>query len=201
MTDMEGYKQNAQGALVPVSKIKSIDLLRDEVVGELIGKAKDMHQLLAHFKEDALDSVRAFVEISAERYGTNLGGKKGNLTLRSFDGKARVLVAIADRIVFDERLQVAKALIDECIHRWSDGGNDNIRVLVNDAFQVDRQGNINTSRILSLRRLEIRDAKWHEAMRAISDSVTVASTKEYMRFYVTDETGKEQQISLDLAAV
>ncbi len=195
------FKENAQGAMVPISKIKSVDLLRDDVVNELLSKAKDMHQLLAHFKDDALDSVRAFVEISAERYGANLGGKKGNITLRSFDGKARVALAIADRIVFDERLQVAKALIDECITRWSEGGNDNIRVLVNDAFQVDRQGNINTARILGLRRLDIKDAKWHEAMRAISDSVTTASTKEYIRFYVTDNDGQEQQVSLDLAAV
>ncbi len=201
MTTQEGFMENAQGSLVPISKVKEIDKLRDDVVDEMITKAKDMHQLLAHFKQDALDSVQAFVELSAERYGAKLGGKKGNLTLRSFNGKARVMVAIADRIAFDERLQIAKSLIDECIHRWSEGGNDNIRVLVNDAFQVDRQGNINTSRILSLRRLEIKDAKWHEAMRAISDSVTVASTKEYLRFYVQDEEGAEYQIALDLASV
>ncbi len=201
MTVPAELKENAQGAWVPVSKIKPVDLLRDEVVVELTSKAKDMHQLLAHFKQEALDSVQTFVEISAERYGAKLGGKKGNITLRSFDGKARVALAIADRIVFDERLHVAKNLIDECIHTWSEGGNDNIRVLVNDAFQVDRQGNINTARILGLRRLDIKDAKWHEAMRAISDSVTTASTKEYIRFYVTDNDGTEYQIALDLAAV
>lgn len=200
MNPSAGFKENAQGSLVPISKIKEIDLLRDSTVKELIGDAKAMHQVLAEFKQKALDAVDAFVELSAEQYGAKLGGKKGNLTLRSFDGKCRVLVAIADRIVFDERLQVAKALIDECIHEWSEGGNDNIRVLINDAFQVDSQGKINTGRVLGLRRLDISDRKWLEAMKAISDSVTVDSTKEYLRFYVQDENGAEYQIGLDLAS-
>jgi hypothetical protein len=38
-------------------------------------------------------------------------------------------------------------------------------------------------------------------MRAISDSVQVASTKTYPRFYERQEDGSYSQIPLDIAAV
>ena len=82
------------------------------------------------------------------------------------------------------------------------GCNANIKVLVNDAFQVDQQGKISTGRVLGLRRLDIDDTKWLEAMRAIGDSMKVASTKPYIRFYKRDETtGEYFPINLDVAAI
>lgn len=96
----------------------------------------------------------------------------------------------------------AKALIDECVQTWSQGASDNIRVLVNHAFQTDKEGKINTGRVLSLRRLDIKDAAWQQAMQAIADSMQTASTKPYIRFYQRHEaTGEYLPISLDVAAV
>ena len=107
-----------------------------------------------------------------------------------------------ETITFDERLQAAKALIEECIQGWSKGSNANIKVLVNDAFQVDQQGKISTGRVLRLRRLDIKDEAWQRAMQAISDSLRVSSTKPYIRFYERDDaTGEYQAINLDVAAL
>ena len=79
---------------------------------------------------------------------------------------------------------------------------DKIKALVNHAFQTDKEGKINTGRVLGLRRLEIRDAKWQSAMQAIADSIQIASTKPYVRFYKrNDTTGEYESISLDVAAV
>jgi hypothetical protein len=73
---------------------------------------------------------------------------------------------------------------------------------VNDAFQVDREGKISTGRVLGLRRLDIKDETWTRAMAAISDSMNVASTKPYVRFYERDErTGEYMSISLDVASL
>ena len=198
---MDGYKKNSQGALVPIEKINEVDLLRDELVLELSEKAVQLRQQLEAFKREALDSVSAFVDLVAEKYQAKLGGNKGNLSLRSFDGNYRVQVAIADRIVFDERLQIAKSLIDSCINRWSDGVDRNLKAIVNDAFQVDKEGHINTTRVLGLRRLDITDHEWQKAMKAISESIVIDTTKEYLRFYCKDERGNETKIPVDLASV
>jgi len=97
-------------------------------------------------------------------------------------------------------LQAAKELIDDCVAEWSEGSNDNLKVLVNDAFDVKKEGSIDTGRVLALRRLDITDEKWVKAMNAISDAVRVTGSRTYIRFYETDQKGERSAISLDLAS-
>ena len=205
MTDQktvpEGYWQDAAGNLVPESKIKDIDKLRHETVTELCEKAKAQSAVLTAFKADAMGDVSAFVETSLEQYGVKFGGAKGNVTLTSFDGRYQVVRQIQDRLAFDERLQAAKELMDECVVTWSEGVNDNIRALVNHAFQVDKEGKVNTSRVLSLRSLKIMDSKWRKAMEAIADSMHAVSSKPYVRFYERNNDGDYEPINLDIARV
>jgi hypothetical protein len=198
----EGYRADAKGCLVPESMIKPIDRARDELVGELARQARIVSDGLREFKARVFADINAFVDLSGEQYGVKLGGKKGNLTLFSFDGAFKVQVAIAEHMVFDERLQAAKHLIDECIIAWSQGSRDEIKVLVQAAFQTDKEGKINTGRVLALRRLDIRDEKWQKAMQAIGESLQVVGSKEYVRFYERiGDTDQYQPISLDVAAV
>jgi len=196
----DGYRQAADGNLVPVAKIKQIDLARDELVQEIVGKARDLNGVMTNFKTDTFADIAAFVQLSAEKYGAKLGGEKGNVTLYSFDGKYKIQRAMSENIVFDERLQAAKALIDACINKWSEGINDNIHVLVNDAFRVDKEGKISAGRVLGLRRLNIVDTEWLSAMNAISESLQVVGTKAYIRIYErVGESDKYVPLSLDLA--
>lgn len=197
----DGYRQDAQGRLVPEATIKPIDLHRDALVLGVHTQALEVAGIIATFKQAVLGQVDAFVQESADRFGARMGGSKGNLTFTTFDGKLKLVVAVQETLVFDERLQVAKQLVDECIRGWSEGSRPEIITLVADAFRVDKAGNISAGRILGLRRLEIKDRKWEKAMKAISESVSVASSKRYVRIYErNDETGAYQPISLDVAA-
>ena len=197
-----GYWENAKGNLVPESKVKAIDKLRDQLVKDLCGRAVVKSADIGKFKLDTLADVHAFIETSVEQYGVKAGGKKGNVTLMSFDGKQKVVLQMQDHITFGEQLQAAKALIDQCVTRWAANADDNIKVLITDAFQVDKEGLINTGRVLGLLRLEIDDPDWKMAMKAIADSRQVADTKAYIRFYTrNDVSGDWKPISLDLAAV
>ncbi|MBX3588824.1 MAG: DUF3164 family protein [Ramlibacter sp.] len=201
-TTPAGYWEDAQGNLVPTSKIKDIDKDRSKTVRDLCTQAKKQSEALLAFKLAAMQAVADFVERSLAEYDVKTGGAKGNVTLLSFDGRHKITRQVAENLVFDERLQAAKALIDECIHTWSKGSNDNIKVLVNQAFQVDKAGKINTGRVLALRSLKITDEKWLQAMQAISDSTRVASTKAYVRFYERDDaSGEYVPIVLDVAGV
>jgi hypothetical protein len=75
-------------------------------------------------------------------------------------------------------------------------------VLVQQAFQTDKEGNLNVGRILGLRRLEIGDPRWQEAMKAISESVQVIGTKQYVRLYErVGDSDRYAPIALDMVAV
>lgn len=195
-----GFLKDAQGRLVPESLVKPIDKQRDDLVRDLVRNAKALRETLAKFRAACFDDIEAFVELSAEQYGVTVGGKKGNVSLMSFDGQYKVQRAIHESIAFDERLQAAKALIDACLHDWSEGAKPELMALVNDAFRVDQKGDIRTARVLGLRRLEISDQRWQHAMTAIGEACQVVGSKAYVRFYERiGNSDKYQAISLDLA--
>lgn len=195
------YMENALGHLVPRTQIKEVDLARHELVMEKIAKIRRMQENLGRLKAEIMDDVEAFVALSAEKYDVQLGGPKGNITLASFDGRYQIKRQISEHLSFDERLQAAKALIDECLKSWTEGSPSELQAIVNDAFYVDREGRINTGRILGLRRLEIKDDRWQRAMAAISDSIQVTGVKAYFRAYERDNHGKMVAIPLDMAAL
>ena len=195
-----GYMVDGVGRLVPVESIKEVDLVRNGLVTELMQRAETLASVLVDFKKQVMEDIQAFVELSGEKYGAKLGGNCGNVTLSSFDGRYKLIRSMDDFLQFDERLMAAKALIDDCLKRWSDNSGVEIRTIINDAFQVDKAGRINTKRILSLRRIAIEDEVWQEAMQAISDSVQVVASKSYVRFYERQADGSYKQLNLNLAA-
>lgn len=198
----DGYMEDSQGRLVPNEMVKAVDKLRDDLVRMIVKESLEVSTMLAAFKKKSFEAVQAFCDLSAAEYDRDLGGTKGNVTLLSYDGRYKVSRAIGELFVFDERLQTAKQLIDECIRDWSEDSKPEMLVLINDSFQVDKQGNVNIKRILSLRKFAIDDSRWQQAMKAISDSLTVAGSRVYLRVYERIE-GTEQwrQIPLDIAGV
>lgn len=197
-----GYWQDAKGSLVPESMIKPIDAARDELVNEVIEKALVLQESLAKFKAATFADIDAFVELSAEQYEVKLGGKKGNVTLHSFNGQYKVVRSIQEHISFDERLQAARELIDECLKEWTKDSVPELKAIIDRAFDVDKQGKINTARVLGLRRLDIKDERWKKAMTAVSEALQVVGSKSYIRLY--QRVGDTQQyvpIPLDLAGV
>ncbi|WP_241951948.1 DUF3164 family protein [Pasteurella multocida] len=195
------YWKNIKGNLVPDEMVKEIDKERDCLVRGFVEQALEKQKEVRVFKKQVFDDIDAFIQLSAEKYDVQLGGRKGNVTLLSYDGEYKLIIAVQDRLTFDERIQAAKQLIDECLHEWSADARPELRSIINDAFQVDKEGNLNTARILSLRRVEIQDERWTKAMQAISDSIQIVDSKDYVRFYKRDENGNYQQISLDMARV
>lgn len=196
----DGFREDAKGRLVPVETIKEVDLARDELVTALVKAAEQHSTGLAVFKVEAMATIDAFIAESMARFKAKVGGVKGNVTLLSFDGRYKVQVQIQDRIAFDERLQAAKVLIDKCISKWGEGADAKLMALVNYAFEVDKEGKLSPTRILSLRRLDVDDRNWKRAMEAIGDSITVTGSKAYLRFY--KRVGQSDQyapVPLDVA--
>ncbi|AOJ71023.1 MULTISPECIES: DUF3164 family protein [Burkholderia] len=197
-----GYWKDAKGCLVPENMIKPLDRERDRLVRELVDEARRVSRTLAELKTRIFGDVAAFVDMSAETYQAKLGGKKGNVTLYSFDGRYRIQRAIQDRIAFDERLQAAKALIDACLHDWTTDARPEIQAIVAQAFATDKEGQINTGRVLALRRLDIADARWQDAMTAIGEALQVIGSRSYVRIYERiGDTEQYEQIPLDIAGV
>jgi len=177
------YMRDTRGALVPVNLVRPMDKLMDETVRKMVGFARDLSAQIARFKGHCFDDVGSLQALMAQEYGAQLGGKRGNITLTSFDGTLKVTVQVADEIEFGPELQEAKKLVDACLSEWSAGAGDELRAVVNRAFQVDKEGQINRAEIFMLLRVAIEDPRWQSAMDAIRDSIRVIGSKTYIRFH------------------
>lgn len=195
--DLSQYRQDARGNLIPIENIKEIDLDRDELVKEIFAAIETPMRELEQARRNGIEDVRAFVELAAEKYGAK-PSKKGNVTLHSFDGELRVTVAMADVLMFDERLTAAKTLIDECLDEWTQDSRQELKTIVQQAFDVNKEGNISTAKVLGLRRLNIEHEKWQRAMTAIDDSIHTQTTREYIRIHRRDENGAYVLVSPEL---
>ncbi|EEE0830854.1 DUF3164 family protein [Salmonella enterica subsp. enterica serovar 6,8:-:1,2] len=197
----EDYMKDRRGRLVPVDQVSDYDLAMDSFVKEQVAAAKVKRDELSAFKRRAFDECYAWLDLVAEKYGRTRGGAKGNVTFSSFDGAQQITIRVQETLTFGPELQIAKDLIDECVTEWSEGANANLRAIISDAFQVDKEGQLNTGRILSLRRVKIQDERWNRAMEAISESLQVAMSKTYINFREKDKHGKLINIPLDIAAI
>ncbi|MGF1689315.1 DUF3164 family protein [Photobacterium japonica] len=201
----DGYMLDSKQRLVPVTTVDDYDIEINDFVIKHVAEAHRIQDILKTFKRGVYEDCYAFLELLAEKYETKKkrGGAKGGFSFSSYDGQLQIKITVQDRITFGPELQIAKQLIDECVQDWSVNANDYLKVLINDAFEVDREGNLNTARILSLRKHKdkINDERWVNAMEAIADAVMVTGSKTYLNFRERNSEGKLMNIPLDLAAL
>lgn len=186
-TEVNGreYMEDAHGRLVPVDTIDAIDLIRDGLVKRMVVDAQAIQADLKKHKEDSMLELESHIALAAEEHGVVYGGKKGNVTLLSYDGRYKIYKQVADIVVYDEGILIAKELIDKCLTKWTDGGNANIREIVGKAFQVDKMGRFNTLEIAKLLKMDIMEDRetWDKAMGIIKKCRRVVGTSEYIRAY------------------
>lgn len=194
------YMADAKGALVPVDMVKPVDKLMDETVRAMIEHASTLSAQIGRFKGHCFTDVGSLQALIAQEYTATLGGKKGNITLTTYDGTMKVQVQVADLIEFGPELQAAKSLVDACLMEWSENSNDELRAVVTRAFQVDKEGRINRAELFMLMRVDIKDQRWVAAMEAVRDSIRIIGSKTYIRFYKRASADAEwEAISVDLA--
>jgi len=193
---------NKKGEGVHPDLIRADEKLKDELVEKLIKTATELNALLNRFKKDAFGDTSDYFELLLQNYGLDAkkNSKKGNITLENFSGTYKVQISNADSINFDEKLQIAKLKIDECLHELTIGSSPEIKTLITKAFEVDKKGEVNAKKILALKAYDISHTKWREAMSIIDESVEIIGSKAYIRFYTRDDVDKPYKlINLDIA--
>jgi hypothetical protein len=179
---------DSRGREIPIEYIDRHDRAKDRIVRAIHREAAALHTRLSAFRTGALARIFGFVRESGDAYDVVIGGEKGNITLRSFDGLIKVQIAVQDNIEFDERLAIAQQLITDYLTEISVGADPGLIELVHKAFYADSQGRLRTGQVLGLRTLAIKHPKWRQAMEVIVESITVQSSKQYVRVYTRPNT-------------
>ena len=197
-----GYWLDARGNLIAERNVSMVERDVNDVVLLVHGYGEALSEQMARFREHTLSDVMALCVRIVDEYGGKIGGRKGNITLVSFDGTKRVVLAQAERIAVGPQIIAAQAIIEECIETWSERGNRNLRALVDGAFKSDATGKVSVTQLIRLKNVHIDDARWRSVQAAISDALTPAGKAEYIRLYRRDRAADPwQQVPLNLATV
>jgi hypothetical protein len=199
----DGFMADGKGRLVPIGTIKPQHMLEHQMVCKVVGFACDLANQIRRFRAHVFADAAAFDQLLLEEYGQQKRGLrgKGNVTYATIDGLMKFQVQIADHIDFGPELQAAREIFRNCIAAWSEGAREELRALVDDAFQADKAGQVSRDAVFRLLRMDFDDASWKEGQRAIKDSIRVIGSKSYCRFYIRETPDAPwQSVPIDLAS-
>ena len=96
--DLSRYRQDAKGNLIPLENIKETDLLRDELVMEIVAKAQVVRDNIVAFKQSTKESgsslnCSAISEIVA--FSSNVIGKRAKSWYTAAKDLLKSLTAIS----------------------------------------------------------------------------------------------------------
>lgn len=183
------YMSDARGALLPIDVIKPQHLLEDQMVRGQFGWFLGLVEQADRFRGHLFTDLGEFDALLAEKYGAEKGGPKGNRTYSTIDDCFKISVRVRDEIDFGPELQAAKSLIDECLRGWSEDASAPLRVIVNGAFNVDKEGMINKAEIFKLLRHDIEDPRWISAMTALRDAIRITGSRTSYEFRMRSAPG------------
>ena len=189
---------DAQGREISVKVLNQDILDREAAVSKAMDYALKLQERIIKEKHSIIKIVEDYLNDVARRNNVEW---KGNALLLTFDEKYKIEIRYREKIQFGIELQLAKQKIDECIKAWSENSNDNLNAIINEAFQVDKRGQLARYRIFALRRYKIKDPIWKEAMELIDKAILVTSTKQYISFAVRDEAGNYNKVVLNFSSL
>jgi len=198
------YMTDATGERVPVKYVAGYDKLRDRIARQIAADWAAENKRLSALKARTVERIEKLREAAAGEAGVpELGGEKGNLQFRSFDGAITVSLDRKYRTEFDERLQFAQQLIMEAVGEMAEGvQNSDLAEIARRAFTPRKSGNLDMQRIRELRHYKITNAKWRQACEIIADCERTVAHRDYIRVAVRQAADKQpEQILLDIARV
>lgn len=195
-----GFREDARGNLVAERNIKPTDLLADQLVRDLVGRAQAAAAATADLKRDLLADVAAFASLVAADYGAVITGADGGVSLVTFDWRLKIERVTADRITVGPEILAAEQLVREILDEITDPVAKPIAAR---AFSRHRKtGELSASKLIQLAGIEIDDPRWRSAQQAIKDALQITGTVTYFRAYRRERADAQwEQIPLDFSAI
>ncbi|MFT8896745.1 MAG: DUF3164 family protein [Acetobacter sp.] len=193
--------RNGDGCLVPVSRLRPDVVLTDQVTRSIVRKMRELAEHNARVKREIFEEVQAYQELMFERYRAKLGGRRGGLTISSFNDLQRVTLQTTDYSRVTAALPAAQALMNEILDDLTGNVGADIRTLIMAAFERDEKtGRVNVQRLNGLKKYSLDHPKWPDFIMAINDAIEPAGSKESVRAYArSSHTDEPQQIVVDFS--
>ncbi len=191
-----------QGQIVPAKYVKPYDRERDKLARQILADWQAEQARLRALKARTLDRIDKLQALAEKTAGVKLGGKKGNVQFRSFDGTISVQYKNQARTEFDERLSIAQELIMEAVRDLGKDANHDLVEIATRAFTPRSSGRLDMQRVRELRSYNVRHPKWKQACEIIAECERKIGTRQYIFVSTRDDpTAQPTPVYLDIAVL
>ena len=203
-TSKDQMWENETGTLIPFNRTTPFEKIHERHSAKLVKEALVINKRLADYKTlmqtlsaEAYDAFMLEKQIDKKE-------KKGNFTWYNFNRTIKIEVAISERIEFDDlTIQAAKEKLDQFLNVNIISKNQFAKELVMDAFETQRKQQLDVKKVLGLTRHKsrINDPLFSEAVDLIEQAIRRPESKTYFRIWLKDETGKYNNVDLNLSSI
>lgn len=190
---------DSKGNTVQNARVTDDEKYREYLCEQVQKTVQELSALIQEKKSMITELTSEYLEMRA--HNGDLSEWKGNATIKNFDGSFSIERRISEKIDFNEDLQLAKQHFDICIKEWSKDSRSELAVLIADVFKTDDKGRLNKVRLLGLLKHDFKHESWRKGIEILRRSIRVETTKEYLRFYTADETGKMIPIKINFSDI
>ncbi|MBS4041615.1 MAG: DUF3164 family protein [Flavobacteriales bacterium] len=181
---------------------KEYENQRDELIEQLVARAKVLNDQMRDFKQYAIDKLEDF-RITANDYGDIRKNSKGGFSLRhNLTGE---MVSLDRNSVpeYDERAASAESLLKEFLEdKVKKRDLADYRTLMA-LMERNKQGDLTPSRIALLLKVKDNydDPRWAKAMELFEESFRIREISYSVSFFRKDKMQKDQAIVLTFASI
>lgn len=189
--DKEGRWLNRNGKAISPTTIDTVTKRRDATVEKIVARARKLRahmQKQKYLMQKDIDKYYEYLQKSAK--AKDFTDSKGNASLIDYAGLKKVKIGISDVFEYDERLQIAKSLMDEvALEKAND--DEELVSMINVAFGVDSKGRPNRTMLTRLTKVKSKDPRWKRACELIRESEDIIGSRQYLNIQERTERGGE----------
>ena len=198
-----GWMVNNLGQEVPIKYVPKYDKLRDKSVRKILGMWEKERAALEKVVAESIKELGIVLKARSEDCKMELA-KKGNFSVSSFDGNITVRIEQQYRILLDDRVKEAQAIMEAYAERLVGkvGGQDGkaLAILIRGTFAPSRSGTLSIAKVWVLCGMEIPDPEWERARKLLIASMQPIKGKAYIRVGVRRSVQEDYKfIRLDAA--
>lgn len=175
---------DAAGRQVPANYVPKFAKTKDAAARKILAAwRKEEARLRKLWKETvaAVEKIHAEAR-KEEKLEPATVADKGYFSFRSFDGNIVVRLDRARDVVFNEKLDLAKELIDEAVREIAGETAGDLRTIVESAFKPrGKNRTLDRQRLSDICRMNVRNEKWKKAVELIKAAAEESARMDYLR--------------------
>ncbi len=183
-------------------KQESYENDRNTIVAAMIGDAKELQKHMIKSKTFFMQSLEVF-KLKAVEYADIRKDSKGGFSLRSSDGKQKVVYKRNVKFEYDERAKQAEELIKDFLaDKVKKRDLKSYKIIVG-LMERNKAGDYTPALISRLQKQKntYDDERWIKALQLFEESFNEVEVSYSVEFFEKDENSKDQPIKLTFSTL